>query len=63
MDREGEEKCFLIQLGTEDANATASQIAIYEDGKVMTSDFKPPKKLLIMGNNFIWKVNKYYLSR
>ena len=56
--KDREEKCFLITLGTEDANATASQIAIYENGKVETSDFKPPEKLLTMGKNFIWKVNK-----
>ena len=56
--KDREEKCFLITLGTEDANATASQIAIYENGKVETSDFKPPEKLLTMGKNFMWKVNK-----
>ena len=47
--KDRKEKCFLVQLGTEDANATASQISIYENGKVETTDFILPEKLFIKG--------------
>ena len=47
--KDRKKRCFLVQLGIEEADATASQISIYENGKVETTDFKLPETLLIEG--------------